>query len=292
MIAVRIVGGLGNQMFQYACGRALAQRMRTHVYFDLSAFNNYRVHNYGLSGFGAEVTKAPWHLTTGSRSWAVARHLQLSPSSYFALRGIRWVDEGDDLSYRPQQLELQGSAYLSGYWQCARYFDDFEARIREDFRLIPALNVILQERRQWLKMDQGVTVSVHVRRGDYVTDTAANATHGTLDQDYYKRAVETLAAQLGGGFRLLVFSDDTAWARENLRLPAPTVHIDADVRFPQIDMHMMAACDHHIIANSSFSWWGAWLNPSHSKIVIAPARWFKSTGLKANDICPADWVRI
>lgn len=279
-------------MFQYACGRALAERMHTHVCFDLSAFNNYRVHTYGLSGFRGEVAKAPWHLTTGSRLWAVARRLHLSPVPYFTLLGVRWVDEGDDLSYRPQQLALQGSAYLSGYWQCARYFDDCEARIREDFCLIPALDEILQERRQRLRIGQGVTVSVHIRRGDYVTDTAANATHGTLDQDYYKRAVETLVAQLRGDFRLLVFSDDTVWARENLRLPANTVHVDADDRFPQIDMHMMASCDHHIIANSSFSWWGAWLNPSHSKTVIAPARWFKSTALKANDICPTDWVRL
>jgi hypothetical protein len=292
VIAVRIVGGLGNQMFQYACGRALAQRMRTHVYFDLSAFNNYRVHNYGLHGFRGEVAKAPWHLTTGSRLWAVARRLHLSPASYFALLGIRWVDEGDDLSYRPQQLALQSSAYLSGYWQCAHYFNDCESSIRENFRLIPALDEMLTERRQRLDIGQGVTVSVHVRRGDYVTDTAANATHGTIDQDYYRRSVENLAAMLESDFRLLVFSDDTVWARENIHLPAPTVHVVADDHFPQIDMHLMASCDHHIIANSSFSWWGAWLNPSPSKTVVAPARWFKNTALKADDICPAEWVRI
>lgn len=279
-------------MFQYACGRALAQRMRTRVCFDLSAFKNYRVHSYGLGGFRAEVAKAPWHLTTGSGLWVVARHLDLSPAPYFAFLGVRWVDEGENLSYRPQQLLLQGSAYLSGYWQCARYFEDCEERIREDFRLSPALDDIFQDRRQRLGIGQGVTVSVHIRRGDYVTDTAANAVHGTLDLAYYWRSVESLADQLGGDFRLLVFSDDTAWARENLRLPAPTVHVDADNRFPQIDMHMMASCDHHIIANSSFSWWGAWLNPSHSKIVIAPARWFKSTALNANDICPNEWVRL
>ena len=279
-------------MFQYACGRALAQRMGAYVYFDLSAFKNYRVHNYGLSGFRAAVAKAPWHLTTGYRLWAVARRLHFSPALYFALRGIRWVDEGDDLSYRPQLLALEGSAYLSGYWQCARYFDDCETRIREDFRLTSSLDEMLQERRQRLGIGQGVTVSVHVRRGDYVTDTAANAAHGTLGQDYYQRSVGRLAAELGGGFRLLVFSDDTAWARENLCLPAPTVHVDANERYPQIDMHLMASCNHHIIANSSFSWWGAWLNPSHSKTVIAPARWFRSTAFKADDICPIDWVRL
>ncbi len=292
MIAVRLIGGLGNQMFQFACGRALAARMHTPVCFDLSAFDSYQPHRYGLDGFRGEIVKAPWHMTTGSRFCAVARRLHFSSALYFKLRGIYWVHENGDLRYQPERLIFEGPAYLDGYWQCSRYFDDFEQCLREDFRLTEPLAEVLQNRREVLGCGVGATVSVHVRRGDYVTNPAAHATHGTLGEDYYRRAVERMAARLGRDFRLLVFSDDIAWAREHLRLPGESVHVQANERFPQVDMHLMASCDHHIIANSSFSWWGAWLNPCESKTVIAPASWFRSAALRDNDICPPDWVRL
>ena len=292
MITVRLIGGLGNQMFQYACGRALADRMQTQLSFDLSAFKHYRLHNYGLSGFCSKVVKAPGHLSTGTRLWAVARRLGLSPAHYLSALGIRWIHEADGLAYQPQRLVFQGDAYLDGYWQCARYFEDYAPHIREDFRLSPSLIDAFLECRKQLGIGQGVTVSVHIRRGDYVTDQSANKTHGVLGEDYYQEAFGHLIAQLGSDIRLVVFSDDTVWARENLRAPVAMTHVNANQRFPQVDMHLMAACDHHVIANSSFSWWGAWLNPSPSKSVIAPARWFKSTTLNANEICPSEWVRL
>ncbi len=292
MIAIRLIGGLGNQMFQYACGRALAERMGTQLYADLSAFKTYQLHEYGLDSFQADIVKTPAHLSTGTRVWAVLRRLGISPAAYFRLLDTQWIHEGGDLSYQPQRLVFEGSAYLDGYWQCERYFNDFEDRIRGDFRLEPKLQQQLAERRQQSGIGCSNTVSLHVRRGDYITDQTAQATHGSLGEDYYRKAVEYLTQHLGGTFRLLVFSDDIAWARDNLRLPAQTVFVEPHERSPQIDMHLMASCDHHVIANSSFSWWGAWLNPSATKTVIAPARWFRNTALNADDICPAEWVRL
>ena len=292
MIVVRITGGLGNQMFQYACGRALAARKDVRLCFDLSAYRSYRLHGYGLSGFRGEVLEGPWYLTTVSRFSAAARRLGLSPARYFRLLDMCWVDEGGDLRYLPQRLDFSGSAYLDGYWQCARYFEDCEMRIRDDFRLVPPLAELLRERCEAFCIGQRPTVSLHVRRGDYVTDQSANAVHGTLGDDYYRTAVDYLVTRLGHDFRLLVFSDDSAWAKENIRIFADTVYVDADALFPQVDMHLMASCDHHIIANSSFSWWGAWLNPSCAKMVVAPARWFRSDDHCADDICPPSWVRL
>jgi hypothetical protein len=279
-------------MFQYAIGRALAERLKTDVYFDLSAFDRYKLHHYGLDGFRGDVAAAPWHMTTGCRFWSVARRLHFSPALYFKLRGIRWVQEEGDLSHRPKRLNFEGSAYLDGYWQSSRYFKDFELRIREDFQLVEPLNQVLRRRREALGIGASITVSVHVRRGDYVTDRAANATHGTLGPDYYDRAVEHIAARLQNSFRLIIFSDDIAWAQKNLHLPASTIYVDADEHHPQVDMHLMASCNHHITANSSFSWWGAWLNASRSKTVIAPSQWFRSRDLRSDDICPEDWVRL
>lgn len=292
MITVKLIGGLGNQMFQYACGRALAERMQTQLCFDLSAFKHYRPHSYGLGNFNGQVVNAPKYLNMGTPFWAVARRLGLNTSHYLSALGIRWVHEAGELGYQPQRLVFQGDAYLDGYWQCARYFDDFTLHIREDFCLSPFLLDTFLERRKQLGIGSGVTVSVHIRRGDYVTDQSANKTHGVLCKKYYQGALEHLMVQLGGDIRLIVFSDDTAWARENFRAHAVITHVDANLQFPQVDMHLMAACDHHVIANSSFSWWGAWLNPSPSKIVIAPAKWFMNTALNADDICPTEWVRL
>ncbi len=292
MIVVRLIGGLGNQMFQYACGRALGERLGTNVVFDMSGFRAYRLHRYGLDGFIGDVVKAPWHLSACARVSTVASRLHVSPTHLFKLLGIQWIHENGDLRYQPEKLAFEGPAYLDGYWQCARYFEDFETRTREDFGLTPSLSHMLRENLQLHCVGQGVTASIHIRRGDYVSDPSANLTHGTLGEYYYRSAFAYLTTQIRGDFRLLVFSDDIAWAQKNIHFPVETAYVVANARHPQVDMHLMASCDHHIIANSSFSWWGAWLNSSLSKTVIAPARWFQSDALCGDDICLPEWVRI
>lgn len=292
MIVVRVQGGLGNQMFQFACGRALAQQRCDDLSLDLTAYRCYRLHAFGLRGFRCAIVEAPSYLRAAGRLSSISRRLGISPSWYFRLLGMRRICEEGDLRYQPRLFEVPGSAYLDGYWQSARYFEGRDEVIREDFSLVRPLADQLRDRRERLSVGHGMTVSLHVRRGDYVTDKSANTVHGTLDEDYYQRAVDYLVRILGRAFRLVVFSDDIAWARDNLRLHSSMTYVEADVRFPQVDMQLMASCDHHIIANSSFSWWGAWLNPSPTKIVVAPARWFRSPSLCADDICPADWIRV
>ena len=292
MIVVRLTGGLGNQMFQYACGRALAERNGARLKFDLSAYRFYQLHEFGLRELCAEISEVPWYLESASRFWSVARRVGFSSPLRFRLLGFQYIDEAGDLRYRPERLEFRCSAYLDGYWQCARYFEDFSSRIRKDFALKDGHSKRFCERRQELGMGCGTCVSVHIRRGDYVSDQSANAVHGVLGEEYYSRAVKAFANYLNGDFRLVVFSDDISWARANLRLGVETVFVQPDVAVPQIDMHLMASCDHHIIANSSFSWWGAWLNPSLTKRVVAPANWFRSMDLCGDDICPADWWRV
>ncbi len=292
MIVVRLIGGLGNQMFQYACGRALAERLGTNLYFDLSAFRTYRLYRYGLDGFLGEIARAPWYLSTCARLFFGAGRLHISPIQLFKLLELQLVQEGGDLRYQPQQLVFQGSGYLDGYWQCARYFEDFETRIREDFRLTSIHSDALRSKQKLHAVNEGVTASIHIRRGDYVTDQGANSMHGTLGVHYYESSIAHLTAQIGGDFKLLVFSDDVAWVQKSIHFQLDTTFVEANIRNPQIDMHLMASCDHHIIANSTFSWWGAWLNPSRTKTVIAPARWFKSDALMGDDICPVEWVRL
>ncbi len=292
MIVVRITGGLGNQMFQYACGRALAEQKRTELLLDISAYRTHQLHNYGLDAFQSEKVQAPWYLTKGSHVWSALRRVRFRPEHYLRLLGIRWLGEGGDLRYRPQILDVQGSAYLDGYWQSEQYFNNCEEIIRNDFSLRPPLLEHLQVRRRGLGIGQRITVSMHLRRGDYVSNKLANATHGALGEDYYQRALKHMLDRLGGDLNLLVFSDDIEWARLNLHFPVSTTYVDANANFPQLDLYLMASCDHHIIANSSFSWWGAWLNRSREKKVVAPKQWFRSTSHCSDDICPSTWVLL
>ena len=292
MIAVRLVGGLGNQMFQYACGRALAERMRTQLLIDRSSYGNYRLRDYGLGGFNVRVINAPWYLRTGNRTWDAARRLGFTPAKYLSVMGMQWINEAGNLRYQRHRLVFKGSAYLDGYWQSARYFEDYSSVIRDNFCLSNRLFDSFNNAKNKLGIGNGVTVSVHIRRGDYVTNQSANKMHGLLGIDYYHRAFNYLTENLGYRFKLVFFSDDIEWIRRNLNAPVEVMYVDANQRFPQIDMHLMAACDHHVIANSSFSWWGAWLNPSTSKKVIAPVQWFKSAVLNGDDICPTEWVRL
>ncbi len=135
-------------------------------------------------------------------------------------------------------------------------------------------------------------VSIHIRRGDYVTNTSANDFHGLCSLEYYSAGIEYVLSRVPDA-TLDVFSDDIEWARLNIRIPAPTIFIDHNQgRSSWEDMRLMSRCQHHIIANSSFSWWGAWLNPSPDKIVIAPSKWFADSSILTDDIVPSTWIRI
>ena len=172
------------------------------------------------------------------------------------------------LSYNAGFDDLGDGVYLKGYWQSERYFKSVETAIRDDFRIVtpplPENAAILTE------LAQMPAISLHIRRGDYVSNSRTNATHGTCTLDYYARAVELIAGKMAEKPVIFTFSDDPAWVRENLTLPHEMrvmEHNDSDHNYE--DLRLMSACRHHIIANSSFSWWGAWLNPRRRTSAVA-----------------------
>jgi hypothetical protein len=194
-------------------------------------------------------------------------------------------------SYDPAVAALRPPVALYGNWQSERYFADIAGTIRADFTLAEPLDAI----RQQLANEIAATprsVSVHVRRGDYVTNPTANAYHGTCEPAWYAAAKARLEESLAGA-RYIVFSDDVAWARANLPDFADALFVEpaADGR-DERDMHLMSLCRYHIIANSSFSWWGAWLDPRPDKRVIAPARWFAGAAHDTRDLIPTAWERL
>jgi hypothetical protein len=165
-----------------------------------------------------------------------------------------------------------------------------EAKIRKDFEFLePAKDRNAEVLEQ---IRHSFSISIHVRRGDYVTLAAASEFHGLMGPDYYKAGAEAILRGKNETPSFFVFSDDPEWCKENIKLPGEITYIDWNTGKNSFeDMRLMSNCKHHVIANSSFSWWGAWLNPSKEKIVVAPKQWFNDTS-NQTDIVPESWIRL
>lgn len=292
MIIVNLIGGLGNQMFQYAAGRALSLRLSAPLRLDVSGFSGYGLHQgFELSRvFGCKskiATDEEIREFLGWRSSPVARKIVMRPSLDM-LHGDRLVVE-PHFHYWPGIREVSHNAYLFGYWQSERYFSEVAETIRADFTFSHQLSSQNAEMAE--KIGQTMAVSLHVRRGDYVSDSKSNAAHGLCTLEYYREAILHMAEHVERP-EFFIFSDDIAWVKANLKVDFPCQYVDHNQGAESYnDMRLMSMCRHHIIANSSFSWWGAWLNPRPDKIVVAPKKWFANDKNVA-DLYPAGWVLI
>jgi hypothetical protein len=294
MVIVRLAGGLGNQLFQYATGRALAYRLQTTLKLDLGDYGDRVYRPYGLEVFSlpaepARMRDVPLEFRLAHLSGPMRRVCQRVPRQLLvgrraASKVIREKSTGFDRSV----LEVIGDVYLVGFWQSPKYFEDVASVIRADLALSPeragAAEDITAEVRQ-----QG-TVSVHVRRGDYVTDPVISSRHGTCSPGYYANALEWLSSRIEVK-RVFVFSDDIEWARNELKFASPTVFVtepgeDSVIR----DFFLMSQCEHHVIANSTFSWWAAWLRRNPDGCVVVPGRWFSDTTVDTRDLYPTGWA--
>lgn len=188
--------------------------------------------------------------------------------------------------YHPEQFEVASDIYISGYFQSEKYFSAYRGDIINNLTLKIPLDEPSLELMQQIK--NSISVSLHIRRGDYLN--FSNIYH-ICSIEYYKKAVDYISNKIGENITVFVFSDDIAWARENLNVNFETIFVDFNNNKPYFDMELMRNCKHNITANSTFSWWGAWLNENKNKIVIAPQRWFNNE-LKNNDIVPQSWIKI
>ncbi len=292
MIVVRISDGLGNQMFQYALGRRLSRERGVALKLDPRAVKGHPERHFALDELSLESAFA-----TKDEVRALTRLPTLVPKKLAPrflrerrrrLRPPTYRREGDSFRFEPDVLSTPAPAYLHGYWQSERYFDSIADVLREDFEVRTPITG--RDAQVAAQIDDVEAVSIHVRRGDYVSDPATHALHGVCSADYYAQGVAYFTEHLSAP-RFFVFSDDPAWAAANLKLPSDTVFIDHnDGSNGHEDLRLMSRCRHHLIANSSFSWWGAWLNPRPDKIVVAPRRW--TTAFECPDVCPPAWVRL
>jgi glycosyl transferase family 11 len=283
MVVFYSMGGLGNQMFQYATARGLARRLGIDVGADTSwhgrTLPDTTPRPFVLPRLNVQLRA----LSMRERFWArIAsdRILGRFPLLPWAVRRER------DFSYDPSIARSGDRTYLFGYWQSPRYFEDARDTLVPE--LLPRAPPSDADRRVIESMRGCESVFVHVRRGDYVSLAAAAANHGTCSVEYYRAAFDVVAGAVRAPV-LFVFSDDPAWARENLKFPAPTVYVDHNSPGDaEQDLRLMASCRHAIIANSSFSWWGAWLGDQEGRVVVAPRRWF-ADGRPTPDLLPPTW---
>jgi hypothetical protein len=293
VIITHLIGGLGNQMFQYAAGRALSIRHKAQLLLDIGDFSEYRLHQgFELASvFSCPVTLAePQDVRSvlGWQSSRLVRKIFARP----ALRSIRnrHFTLEPHFHYWSGIRDVLPPCYLMGYWQSERYFADVAPTIRKDFTFREPLSG------RNLELAAEITsvnaVSLHVRRGDYVSDPKTTATHRVCSLEYYHSAIKYIADHVERP-HFFVFSDDMDWVKSNLKSQFPLSYVDHNQGADSYnDMRLMSLCHHHIISNSSFSWWGAWLDDRPDKIVIAPKRWFANYEADTRDLYCPGWVLL
>jgi hypothetical protein len=290
MIVVNLMGGLGNQMFQYAMGRRLALHHHTELFLDFRFLNSenpgHIKREYELGVFKIQARGATEkELKKFSSSNAIVNRIKRHFPGLFPYKLI----SEESHAFNANILTAPDNAWLNGFWQTEKYFTDIEKQIRSDFDFkspLHGLNRTLAE-----KIIQNGSVSIHVRRGDY-TSPDALAFHGICSPDYYYQAIETLSKKAAIN-ELFLFSDDTEWVKQNMQFSLPVTYIDHNTGKKSFeDMRLMSLCNHNIIANSSFSWWGAWLNTHENKIVIAPKNWIADKKVDTRDVIPDNWLRL
>jgi len=296
MVTTKILGGLGNQMFQYAAARALALKLNCDVRLDITAYKTYQMHNgfelckYALDQHTLKLdalTGDAQNQSIGQSQFSFGRLKRFLARKTNAIKPNFFVEK--DFSFDSALFDQSLPVTIEGYWQSYKYFSDVREQILKDFRLLQSptsLNEILAK-----KISKSNSVSIHIRRGDYVSNANANSYHGICGSEYYQNAINKIEAKVSNP-SYFIFSDDIEWCRLNLNVPGDSTFIGHN-RGDQshFDMHLMSLCKHNIIANSSFSWWGAWLNANLNKCVIAPKQWF-AVDKNTADLLPLDWVRI
>jgi hypothetical protein len=290
MIVVRLMGGLGNQMFQYALGRHLSVKASTGLKLDHSLLPRAETpYRYELREYHVAAEQA-----SAADVRRLSEHYPRPPAGLvrralhhwrFGSRRTHIVER--TLEFDPDVLSLGTDVMLEGYWQSPKYFEPIEDLIRDDLRLRLPLPERASAQAAALRAEE--SVCIHVRRGDYVHNPGAAAMHGLCGPDYYDQATRWIAERIPGA-KFHVFSNDIDWVRSEFRLPVAFSAVEPTLDRPQVDLSLMSSCRHFVIANSSYSWWAAWLSAADRKTVIAPRKWGIAAALNTVSRFPSGWI--
>jgi hypothetical protein len=299
MIVVRLMGGLGNQMFEYAAGLRLAARHRTELKLDLTFLldrtprPNFVFRDLDLDVFPIAIEAASDSEVRRFRSLAGdGRPSLLRRAMNKFARETVYIERAPE--FDAVVLDLPDNTYLEGYFQDERYFADVRDEVRRRFTLPPAgaaIGVATRALADRIRADDAICLNV--RRGDYVTNPEAAKFHGVCSKSYYDRGVSELRRR-GVTGKVYVFSDDVDWCRDAFpEADGFTVvgHEHDGERF-ELKLWLMSLCSHFVIPNSSYGWWAAWLSTTAGKLVVRPSRWFRDPGRAAVNVCPRDWIAV
>ena len=293
MIIIRLKGGLGNQMFQFAIGHIMSIKNNCTLKIDTQFFD--------LSKTDANVTARDFELDIFSIDYVLANQNDLL--TYNKLSVVNRIKKKLGFNY-PKKYNQSSSEYqkdlflfkppvfINGYFQSYKYYQGYEKNLKELFSF--SVNVFQEKNLEILNLiETATTVSVHIRRGDYVKSLKVSQKHGVCSIEYYLNAIKLLSNKYDN-LKFIFFSDECDWAINTFS------HIAIDKIFVNHnigneswkDMCLMSKCNHNIIANSSFSWWAAWLNTYPEKTVITPKRWFTNSNKNTNDLIPLEWIQL
>lgn len=277
-------------MFQYAAGRSISLDVDRDLMLNINAYRNYNLHNgyeldkvFNITPKIASISQVDSVLGIWKNrylSYALKRAVQ------FGLPSPNHIIQEKSFRYDRRVEKIISDVYLDGYWQSEKYFLRNASQIRNDFEFRFNLSDSeLAIRQSLLNVN---SISLHIRRGDYVSNHDVAKKHGLCSLDYYYSAIELIRSRVPKP-SLFVFSDDLDWARQNIKTSLPISFVANNKgKESYKDMYFMSQCKHNITANSSFSWWGAWLNASPNKLVICPKRWFLDNS-NVSDLIPNNW---
>lgn len=296
MIVVRIYEGVGNQMFQYAYAYALSinKEYKDKIYLDV---RDEAVGERDRKRFYRPLEIDQFQISLPQASPDILKKWDYIESRSLYNKAIYWLAERgigrykiyneDNYNFDKKYLKPKDNSYIMGSFQHDEYFNMLRPGLVKEFTLKKKL--IIPAELETI-MNRHEVVSIHIRRGDYVNDRCVRKVMGICNEKYYNKAVEYIMEHVKNVY-LFVFTDDEQWVKDNLDFKTPHIIISGHFGLSDVqELVMMSKCRHNIIANSTFSWWGAWLNNNESKIVVAPGKWFRESGRK--NIAVEQWVTL
>jgi hypothetical protein len=295
MIIVKLVGGLGNQLFQYAFGRSASIQTSQELKLDISGY--FKKNHLNLQNDEKRIPLIQ-KFNINAEIALENEIRKYNPIWYKAWKKIRNKIRGyDDLYvFNEKALKVSNNTYLEGFWPSEKYFKNIEKELRDELKLKDPFSAEAKKIEEMISNNRkqgNISISLHVRRGDYVNSPIILASFGIMSTEYYQKSYEELKKRFDGKIiEIFVFSDDIKWVKENISFDSP-MHFVSNPKIKDYEeMVLMSKCDHNIIANSTFSWWGAWLNPNPGKIVIAPKQWVVDPRKNTDDVIPEEWIKI
>lgn len=287
MIVVRLNGGLGNQLFQYATGRQLAHLNNAPLYLDTAFINanlQQQIWKYELGAFNISGIIADDKLLQTFHGSSFSSKERLLTNLITLGKNKKY--KFDEYGFNEQVLNLRGNYYLRGFFQSEKYFKGIANILREELSVkeefIPADNLLLD------KISNTTSVAIHIRRGDYIRNLSTMNAHGLCSKDYYTKSIEYIKRELGDDVHFFFFTDDEEWINREMNWEINCTIVSGKSCVE--DFYLMSMCKHNIIANSTFSWWAAWLNPHQDKKVVMPKHWANNIKTDDIDLNPGKWL--